>query len=71
MYKWIEPKICSEAVKKAVKLPASGQKQTCPPCNPGFFVTNSSTCEPCSDAFYSNGTGKVASLYLVGLVFTT
>lgn len=57
MYKWIEPKICSETVKGAVKLPASGDKQTCPPCNPGFFVTNSSTCEPCDKGFYSNGTG--------------
>uniref|UniRef100_UPI0037E7B555 endosome/lysosome-associated apoptosis and autophagy regulator 1 n=1 Tax=Semicossyphus pulcher TaxID=241346 RepID=UPI0037E7B555 len=56
MYKWIEPKICSETVKGAVKLPASGEKKTCPPCNPGFFVTNSSTCEPCTNGFYSNGT---------------
>ncbi|XP_028265499.1 UPF0577 protein KIAA1324 isoform X2 [Parambassis ranga] len=56
MYKWIEPKICSETVEGAVKLPASGEKQTCPPCNPGFFVTNSSTCEPCSTEFHSNGT---------------
>ncbi|XP_062283027.1 endosome/lysosome-associated apoptosis and autophagy regulator 1 [Scomber scombrus] len=56
MYKWIEPKICSETVKGAVKLPASGEKQTCPPCNPGFFVTNSSACEPCTSGLYSNGT---------------
>uniref|UniRef100_A0A667ZZK5 Endosome-lysosome associated apoptosis and autophagy regulator 1 n=1 Tax=Myripristis murdjan TaxID=586833 RepID=A0A667ZZK5_9TELE len=56
MYKWIEPKICSESVEGAVKLPASGEMQTCPPCNPGFFVTNSSTCEPCASGFYSNGT---------------
>ncbi|XP_026189393.1 UPF0577 protein KIAA1324 [Mastacembelus armatus] len=56
MYKWIEPKICTETIDGAVTLPASGEKQTCPPCNPGFFVTNSSTCEPCSDGFYSNGT---------------
>ncbi|XP_071374241.1 endosome/lysosome-associated apoptosis and autophagy regulator 1 isoform X1 [Centroberyx affinis] len=56
MYKWIEPKICSESVTGAVKLPASGKRQTCPPCNPGFFVTKSSTCEPCASGFYSNGT---------------
>uniref|UniRef100_A0AAQ4P2U6 Endosome-lysosome associated apoptosis and autophagy regulator 1 n=1 Tax=Gasterosteus aculeatus aculeatus TaxID=481459 RepID=A0AAQ4P2U6_GASAC len=55
MYKWIEPKVCSETVEEAVKLPASGEKQTCPPCNPGFFVTNSSACEPCDKGFYSNG----------------
>lgn len=56
MYKWIEPKVCSETVEGAVKLPASGQKQTCPPCNPGFFVANTSSCEPCEQGFYSNGT---------------
>ncbi|KAK5894556.1 hypothetical protein CesoFtcFv8_011238 [Champsocephalus esox] len=56
MYKWIEPKICNETFDGAVDLPASGEKQTCPPCNPGFFVTNSSTCEPCNKGFYSNGT---------------
>uniref|UniRef100_A0AAQ5XLV6 MRH domain-containing protein n=1 Tax=Amphiprion ocellaris TaxID=80972 RepID=A0AAQ5XLV6_AMPOC len=55
MYKWIEPKICSETVEGAVKLPASGEKQTCPPCNPGFFVSNS-TCEPCTNGSFSNGT---------------
>lgn len=65
MYKWIEPKICSETVAGAVKLPASGEKQTCPPCNPGFFVTSSSSCEPCEKGLYSNGTGaeSVHSLY--------
>lgn len=57
MYKWIEPKICRETAKGAVTLPASGATQDCPPCNPGFFVTNSSTCEPCQRGFYSNGTG--------------
>nr|XP_004558730.2 UPF0577 protein KIAA1324 homolog [Maylandia zebra] len=56
MYKWIEPKICSETVEGALKLPASGEKQTCPPCNPGFFVSNSSTCEPCPSGSFSNGT---------------
>ncbi|XP_077463450.1 endosome/lysosome-associated apoptosis and autophagy regulator 1 isoform X1 [Stigmatopora argus] len=57
MYKWIEPKICSETAKGSVKLPASGEKQTCPPCNPGFYMSNtSSTCQPCADNFYSNGT---------------
>uniref|UniRef100_A0A3P8TR15 Endosome-lysosome associated apoptosis and autophagy regulator 1 n=1 Tax=Amphiprion percula TaxID=161767 RepID=A0A3P8TR15_AMPPE len=55
MYKWIEPKICSETVEGAVKLPASGEKQTCPPCNPGFFVSNS-TCEPCTNGSFSDGT---------------
>uniref|UniRef100_A0A8C2Q7N6 Si:ch211-163l21.8 n=1 Tax=Cyprinus carpio TaxID=7962 RepID=A0A8C2Q7N6_CYPCA len=56
MYKWIEPKICSESVEGAVQLPASGEMMACPPCNPGFFSNNTSTCEPCPHGFYSNGT---------------
>uniref|UniRef100_A0A671N4J3 UPF0577 protein KIAA1324-like n=1 Tax=Sinocyclocheilus anshuiensis TaxID=1608454 RepID=A0A671N4J3_9TELE len=56
MYKWIEPKICSETVEGAVKLPASGEMMACPPCNPGFFSSNTSTCEPCPHGCYSNGT---------------
>uniref|UniRef100_A0A8C1K094 UPF0577 protein KIAA1324-like n=1 Tax=Cyprinus carpio TaxID=7962 RepID=A0A8C1K094_CYPCA len=56
MYKWIEPKICSETVEGAVQLPASGEMMACPPCNPGFFSSNTSTCEPCPHGFYSNGT---------------
>ncbi|XP_006899402.1 PREDICTED: UPF0577 protein KIAA1324 homolog isoform X2 [Elephantulus edwardii] len=55
MYKWAEPKICSEELEGAVKLPASGVKTVCPPCNPGFFKTSNSTCEPCPYGFYSNG----------------
>ncbi|XP_059998410.1 endosome/lysosome-associated apoptosis and autophagy regulator 1 isoform X3 [Lagenorhynchus albirostris] len=55
MYKWAQPKICSEDLEGAVKLPASGVKTRCPPCNPGFFKTNSSTCEPCPYGSYSNG----------------
>ncbi|KAM4609945.1 endosome/lysosome-associated apoptosis and autophagy regulator 1 [Polymixia lowei] len=56
MYKWIEPKVCNENARGALKLPASGKMQTCPPCNPGFFITNSSACEPCNNGLYSNGT---------------
>ncbi|XP_052460300.1 endosome/lysosome-associated apoptosis and autophagy regulator 1 isoform X1 [Carassius gibelio] len=56
MYKWIEPKICSESVEGAVQLPVSGEMMACPPCNPGFFSSNTSTCEPCPHGFYSNGT---------------
>lgn len=70
MYKWIEPKVCSETVEEAVKLPASGEKQTCPPCNPGFFVTNSSACEPCDKGFYSNGKGKARVHYIIRAFYT-
>ncbi|MEJ1278022.1 hypothetical protein NN561_008941 [Cricetulus griseus] len=57
MYKWAMPKICGEDLEGAVKLPASGVKTRCPPCNPGFFKTNNSTCEPCPYGSYSNGSG--------------
>uniref|UniRef100_A0A7N4PG05 Endosome-lysosome associated apoptosis and autophagy regulator 1 n=1 Tax=Sarcophilus harrisii TaxID=9305 RepID=A0A7N4PG05_SARHA len=60
MYKWAEPKTCSEDLKGAVKLPASGMKTRCPPCNPGFFKTNTSTCEPCPYGSFSNGSGCVS-----------
>ncbi|XP_061113380.1 endosome/lysosome-associated apoptosis and autophagy regulator 1 isoform X1 [Conger conger] len=56
MYKWIEPKICSESLEGAVQLPTSGEMETCPPCNPGFFSTNTSACQPCPQGSYSNGT---------------
>ncbi|XP_021013167.1 UPF0577 protein KIAA1324 homolog isoform X1 [Mus caroli] len=55
MYKWAMPKICGEDLEGAVKLPASGVKTRCPPCNPGFFKTDNSTCEPCPYGSYSNG----------------
>uniref|UniRef100_A0A7N5JKL6 Endosome-lysosome associated apoptosis and autophagy regulator 1 n=1 Tax=Ailuropoda melanoleuca TaxID=9646 RepID=A0A7N5JKL6_AILME len=55
MYKWAQPKICGEDLEGAVKLPASGVKTRCPPCNPGFFKTNNSSCEPCPYGSYSNG----------------
>ncbi|XP_075051686.1 endosome/lysosome-associated apoptosis and autophagy regulator 1 isoform X2 [Mixophyes fleayi] len=56
MYKWIEPKICSNTVEGAKDLPMSGVKIKCPPCNPGFYQTNSSTCETCPHGTFSNGT---------------
>uniref|UniRef100_A0A8D2CTE9 Endosome-lysosome associated apoptosis and autophagy regulator 1 n=1 Tax=Sciurus vulgaris TaxID=55149 RepID=A0A8D2CTE9_SCIVU len=59
MYKWAKPKICGEDLEGAVKLPASGVKTRCPPCNPGFFKTNNSTCEPCPYGSYSNGSDCV------------
>ncbi|XP_020660952.3 endosome/lysosome-associated apoptosis and autophagy regulator 1 isoform X1 [Pogona vitticeps] len=59
MYKWAEPKICSEDLPNAVKLPPSGVKTVCPPCNPGFFKTNASSCEPCPYGTYSNGSGCI------------
>ncbi|XP_075470123.1 endosome/lysosome-associated apoptosis and autophagy regulator 1 isoform X3 [Ascaphus truei] len=56
MYKWIEPKICRESVEGAVPLPDSGVKTPCPPCNPGFYLTNTSSCMPCSYGTFYNGT---------------
>ncbi|XP_059723918.1 endosome/lysosome-associated apoptosis and autophagy regulator 1 isoform X4 [Haemorhous mexicanus] len=65
MYKWAEPKICSEELPQAARLPSSGVKTQCPPCNPGFAKGNSSTCQPCPYGFYSNGSGwEVAGDYI-------
>ncbi|XP_060759343.1 UPF0577 protein KIAA1324-like homolog isoform X2 [Neoarius graeffei] len=56
LYRWVEPKVCLEDVARAVTLPPSGEKEDCPPCNPGFYMHNSSTCLPCPPGTYSNGT---------------
>ncbi|KAI1230844.1 hypothetical protein IHE44_0008276, partial [Lamprotornis superbus] len=55
MYKWAEPKICSEELPQAARLPPSGIKTRCPPCNPGFAKGNGSSCQPCPYGSYSNG----------------
>ncbi|XP_072097055.1 endosome/lysosome-associated apoptosis and autophagy regulator family member 2 [Mobula birostris] len=55
MYKWISPKLCRDDIPKAMKLPPSGQKQPCPPCNPGFYNNDTSSCAPCPSATYSDG----------------
>ncbi|KAM9148481.1 endosome/lysosome-associated apoptosis and autophagy regulator 1 isoform 2-T2 [Pangshura tecta] len=60
MFKWAEPKTCSEDLPTAMQLPPSGVKNKCPPCNPGFFKTNSSACEPCPSGSYSNGSGCIS-----------
>uniref|UniRef100_A0A8D0RL62 Endosome-lysosome associated apoptosis and autophagy regulator family member 2 n=1 Tax=Sus scrofa TaxID=9823 RepID=A0A8D0RL62_PIG len=56
MYKWIEPKICREDLTDAIRLPPSGEKKDCPPCNPGFFNNGSSSCHPCPPGMFSDGT---------------
>uniref|UniRef100_A0A8C3JA57 KIAA1324 n=1 Tax=Calidris pygmaea TaxID=425635 RepID=A0A8C3JA57_9CHAR len=57
MFKWAEPKICSEELPQAAQLPPSGVKTQCPPCNPGFAKSNGSGCQPCPYGSYSNGSG--------------
>uniref|UniRef100_A0A3Q2E832 Endosome-lysosome associated apoptosis and autophagy regulator family member 2 n=1 Tax=Cyprinodon variegatus TaxID=28743 RepID=A0A3Q2E832_CYPVA len=56
LYRWVEPKICVENVKGAVNLPATGQREPCPPCNPGYYNSNDSTCLPCPPGTHSDGT---------------
>uniref|UniRef100_A0A8B9L8N4 Si:dkey-153k10.9 n=1 Tax=Astyanax mexicanus TaxID=7994 RepID=A0A8B9L8N4_ASTMX len=57
LYRWVEPKVCVEdSVSGAVALPPSGEKEDCPPCNPGFYTHNSSTCLPCPTGTFSDGT---------------
>ncbi|KAM9520177.1 endosome/lysosome-associated apoptosis and autophagy regulator 1 isoform 2-T2 [Guaruba guarouba] len=57
MFKWAEPKVCSEELPQAAKLPPSGGRTRCPPCNPGFAAANGSACQPCPLGSYSNGSG--------------
>lgn len=58
MYKWIEPKICLEDVSGAEPLPPSGEREPCPPCNPGFYNNDSPICSPCPAGSYSDGTKR-------------
>uniref|UniRef100_A0A8C2JTC4 KIAA1324 like n=1 Tax=Cyprinus carpio TaxID=7962 RepID=A0A8C2JTC4_CYPCA len=55
IYKWLEPQICLEAAAGAVTLPPSGQREPCPPCNPGFYNNDTATCSPCPPGTYSDG----------------
>lgn len=54
---WVEPKICREDVDGAIKLPASGEKQDCPPCNPGMHQNNTGNnqCVYCPANHFSDG----------------
>ncbi|XP_057180857.1 UPF0577 protein KIAA1324-like homolog isoform X1 [Triplophysa rosa] len=56
LYRWVEPQVCVENVTGAVTQPPSGEKEDCPPCNPGFYTHNTSTCLPCPQGTYSDGT---------------
>ncbi|XP_072290983.1 endosome/lysosome-associated apoptosis and autophagy regulator family member 2 [Eucyclogobius newberryi] len=55
VYKWMEPKICLEDVSGAVSLPPGGEREPCPPCNPGFYNNDTATCSPCPPGTYSDG----------------
>lgn len=55
IYKWIEPKICLEGVPGAQSLPPSGDREPCPPCNPGYYNNDTATCSPCPPGTYSDG----------------
>ncbi|XP_035282980.1 endosome/lysosome-associated apoptosis and autophagy regulator family member 2 isoform X1 [Anguilla anguilla] len=55
IYKWIELKICVENVTGSVALPPSGERQPCPPCNPGFYNNDTANCSPCPTGTYSDG----------------
>ncbi|KAK3769646.1 hypothetical protein RRG08_004898 [Elysia crispata] len=53
-HRWIEPKICSEAVAGSVKLPKDGPLQDCPPCSPGMHRVNVSHCGFCEPNQYAD-----------------
>uniref|UniRef100_A0A665V0G9 UPF0577 protein KIAA1324-like n=1 Tax=Echeneis naucrates TaxID=173247 RepID=A0A665V0G9_ECHNA len=58
LYRWVEPKICVENITGSVELPAVGQREPCPPCNPGYYTSNDSTCLPCPSGTHSDGTNE-------------
>eukprot|EP00066_Takifugu_rubripes_P007346 XP_003972802.2 PREDICTED: UPF0577 protein KIAA1324-like [Takifugu rubripes] len=58
LYRWVEPKICVENTTGAVALPPMGQREPCPPCNPGYHNSNDSTCFPCPPGTHSDGTNE-------------
>ncbi|XP_052008006.1 endosome/lysosome-associated apoptosis and autophagy regulator family member 2-like isoform X2 [Xyrauchen texanus] len=55
IFKWVEPQICLMDALGAVKLPPSGQREPCPPCNPGFYNNGTATCSPCPPGTFSDG----------------
>ncbi|CAB1323156.1 unnamed protein product, partial [Coregonus sp. 'balchen'] len=55
IYRWVEPQICLVGVAGAETLPPSGDRETCPPCNPGFYNNNTATCSPCAPGTFSDG----------------
>lgn len=63
LYRWVEPKICVENTTGAVALPPMGQREPCPPCNPGYHNSNDSTCLPCPPGTHSDGTNGNPGLF--------
>ncbi|TRY93443.1 hypothetical protein DNTS_005744, partial [Danionella cerebrum] len=55
LYKWLEPQICLDSAPGAVMLPPSGQREPCPPCNPGFSNKDNAACSACPPGSYSDG----------------
>uniref|UniRef100_A0A8C8HEU6 MRH domain-containing protein n=1 Tax=Oncorhynchus tshawytscha TaxID=74940 RepID=A0A8C8HEU6_ONCTS len=54
-YRWVEPQICLVDVDGAETLPPSGDREPCPPCNPGFYNNDTATCSPCPPGTFSDG----------------
>ncbi|XP_076341367.1 endosome/lysosome-associated apoptosis and autophagy regulator family member 2-like isoform X1 [Tachypleus tridentatus] len=54
-YEWVKPRICRDDLKVAAKLPVSGTKMDCPPCNPGMEYSNNSMCAFCPKDHFSDG----------------
>lgn len=36
-------------------MPPSGEKEPCPPCNPGFYNNDTAICSPCPPGTFSDG----------------
>ncbi|CAG0913583.1 unnamed protein product [Notodromas monacha] len=62
-YEWIQPKICRDDQPGSLRLPQSGLKVPCPPCNPGMeiaarpFGKGTTHCIYCAEGEFSDGLG--------------
>ncbi|XP_076447212.1 endosome/lysosome-associated apoptosis and autophagy regulator family member 2-like [Babylonia areolata] len=55
VYKWMEPQTCNPKAAASVGLPHSTDLESCPPCNPGMYLVNTSYCDFCAGGLYSDG----------------
>uniref|UniRef100_A0A8C8HAY8 MRH domain-containing protein n=1 Tax=Oncorhynchus tshawytscha TaxID=74940 RepID=A0A8C8HAY8_ONCTS len=65
-YRWVEPQICLVDVDGAETLPPSGDREPCPPCNPGFYNNDTATCSPCPPGTFSDGSCPAGTEPAVG-----
>ncbi|KAL3983085.1 hypothetical protein ACH3XW_49760 [Acanthocheilonema viteae] len=51
----VQPNICRDDLRGAVKIPEAGKEIPCPKCNPGMSLNPTGQCVFCQKDHYSNG----------------